>query len=535
MEWLQNLDLGSTQLQNLTVVGIEIFVLLVLYFILSMGIRFIQNRSKNSASLARFENRITGFCKLFRFVLRLLLLGALLAVIGLNGYQWYLGNDLKAYTLDLFQKIPPGFWKGLAISIAKVIGLIIAARYFIRFNDRGINFVSQKAMDVDQIKGNDESIAFFFKRLNSIQKVVVWILVFYAASLWFGLPPIIGHYLLIALKVYLIISIGLLLVNVMSVIVDTLDGMSKRYAESNDQVYFYDRLKHLIPLFRRTLEYIIYAVVATLVLSQLNFISHLAEYGPGIIQGIGLFFIARVIIEIIGLLLDRIANKESNTEEVQQRNATIFPLFKSVLGWLVYFIVFILILRGLGFDPVPLLAGAGILGMVIGMGAQSLVNDILSGFFIIFENTLRVGDYIEVGDTVGTVESIGLRTTKVRGRDGQLFILRNGELNDVVTYSRNFANAVVTVGVDHESDIKKVYAVLNKIGEEIKRDNPDVLEQTRIEGIEDFNGPELLIRTVTKVNPGCHEDVERELRMRIKEAFDEKGIIIPFDKRYQLA
>jgi small conductance mechanosensitive channel len=535
MEWLNNLDLGSAQLQNIVVIGVEIFSLVLLYFILSYGIRFIQNRIQNSQSLASQEKRITGFCKLFRLILRLFLLVSLLAVIGVNGYQWYLGNDLKTFTFDWFQKIPPGFWKGLGISVAKVIGLVIAARYFIRFNDRGINFISDKAVNFDQIQDNDDSVAFFFKRFNSIQKVVVWLLVFYAASLLFGLPEVVGVYILIALKVYLIISIGLLLVNVMSVIVDTLDGVSKRYAESNDQLHFYDHLKNLVPLLRRTLEYILYAVVATLVLSQLNFISHLAEYGPGIIQGIGLFFIARVIIEIINLLLDRVTNTDDVTEEVRQRNETIFPLLKSILAGAVYFIVFVLILRGLGFDPIPLLAGAGILGMVIGLGAQSLVNDLVSGFFIIFENTLRVGDYIEVKETVGTVESIGLRTTRVRGRDGQLFILRNGDLNDVVTYSRSFTNAVVTVGVDHESNIKQVYAVLNKIGDEISRDNEDVLEKTRIEGIEDFNGPELLIRTVTKVNPGCHENVERELRMRMKEAFDDEGIVIPFDKRYQLA
>ena len=535
MEWLKNLNIGSTQLQNSAIIGIEIFALLALYFILSFGIKYLQTRAQTSQSLARHEKRLTVFCKLFRFLLRLLLLVSLLVVIGINGYQWYLGNDLKIFTSDWIQKIPYGFWKGLGISVTKVIGLIIAARYFIRFNDRGITFISDKAVNFDQIQDNDDSVAFFFKRLNSIQKVVVWLLVFYAASLLFGLPPIVGEYLLIALKVYLIISVGLLLVNVMSVIVDTLDGMSKRYAESNDQLHFYERLKHLVPLLRRSLEYILYVVVATLVLSQLKFISHLAESGLGIVQGIGLFFIARVVIEIINLLLDRVISDDEDSEEIKQRNATIFPLFKSILAATVYFIVFVLILRGLGFDPIPLLAGAGILGMVIGLGAQSLVNDLVSGFFIIFENTLRVGDYIEVQETVGTVESIGLRTTRVRGRDGQLFILRNGDLNDVVTYSRNFANAVVTVGVDHESDIKKVYAVLNKIGNEIKRDNADVIEQTRIEGIEDFNGPELLIRTVTKVNPGCHEDIERELRMRMKEAFDEEGIIIPFDKRYQLA
>ena len=535
MEWLRNLDLGNTQLQNITIIGAEIFALIILYFILSFGIRFIQNRVKLSPSLSRHEKRITGFCKLSRFILRLLLLSSLLIVIGINSYQWYLGNDLKTFSFDLLQKVPPEFWKNLGINLMKVIGLVIAARYFIRFNDRAINFISDKAVNFDQIDDNDDSVEFFFNRLNSIQKVIVWLLVFYAANLLFGLPTVINEYILITLKVYLIISIGMLLVNVMSVIVDTLDGISKNYAESNDQLHFYDRLKHLVPLFRRTLEYILYAVVATLVLSQLDFISHLAEYGPGIIQGIGLFFIARAIIEVINLLLDRTTNPDEDSEEIRQRNATILPLLKNILAGAVYFLVFVLILRGLGFDPIPLLAGAGILGMVIGLGAQSLVNDLVSGFFIIFENTLRIGDYIKVQETVGTVESIGLRTTRVRGRDGQLFILRNGDLNDVVTYSRNFTNAVVTVGVDHESDIKKVYAVLNTIGDEINRDNTNVLERTRIEGIEDFNGPELLIRTVTKVNPGCHEDIERELRMRIKEAFDDEGIIIPFDKRYQLA
>ncbi len=534
-EWIERFDLGSAQLQNFTVIGLELLALIILYFILSMGIRFIQNRTQATVSLARYEKKISGFCKFFRFILRLLFFFLLLAVIGINSYQWYLGHDLKEFTFEWIQKIPPGFWKGLAISFVKVVGLVIGARYFIRFNAKWINFVSDKAVNFDQVEDNDDSVAFFFKRLSSIQKVVVWLLVFYTASLLFGLPPVVGEYILIALKVYLITSIGLLLVNVMSVIVDTLDGVSKRYAETSDLIHFYDRLKHMVPVLRSTLEYILYAVVATLVLSQLNFISHLAEYGPGIIQGIGLFFIGRVIIEVINLFIDRMTNDDDASEEVRQRNATIFPLFKNIVGWGVYFIIFVLILRGLGFDPIPLLAGAGILGMVIGLGAQSLVNDLFSGFFIIFENTLRVGDYIEVQETIGTVESIGLRTTKVRGRDGQLFILRNGDMNDVVTYSRSYSNAVVTVGVDHESDINKVYSVLNKVGADILESNDEVLELTRIEGIEDFNGPELLIRTVTKVNPGCHELIERELRMRIKEAFDKDGIVIPFDKRYQLA
>lgn len=535
MEWLDTITSGNVQLQNFIIIGVEIAALLIVYSIFSKALTFLQNRIITNTAFNSYGKKIESFCKFSRFLLRLLLLGSLLAAIGINSWLWYLGNSLNDFTANWLQKIPPAFWIALAISFSKVLGLTIAASYFIRLNEYVINFVSDKAVNFDQIDDNDQSVSLFFKRLSSIQKNVVWLLVIYTAIKLFGLPSDVGSYVLIALRVYLIISIGLLLVDVMSVIVDTFDGLSKKYAEANGQLYFYERLRNLIPLLRKTLEYILYAIVATMVLGQLSFSSQLAEYGPGIIQGIGLFFIARMVIEVIKLLLDRVSSIEEEDEEKRQRNATIFPLFKRILAGLVYFVVFVLILRGLGFDPIPLLAGAGILGMVIGLGAQSLVNDLVSGFFIIFENTLRVGEYIEVQETVGTVESIGLRTTRVRGRDGQLFILRNGDLNDVVTYSRGFTNAVVTVGVDHESDIKKVYKVLNQIGVEIKNSNEDILLKTHIDGIEDFNGPELLIRTVTRVKPGCHESIERDLRLRIKQAFDKENIIIPFDKRYQLA
>jgi len=221
--------------------------------------------------------------------------------------------------------------------------------------------------------------------------------------------------------------------------------------------------------------------------------------------------------------------------EERQRGETIFPIIKTVLAGIIYFIAVVIVLRGFGFDPIPLLAGAGILGMVIGLGAQSLINDMVSGFFIIVESTFRVGDFIQTDKARGIVESIALRTTRVRSPDGQLHILQNGSLGNVVNYSNQFTNAIVDVGIDADSDLEKAYDVLRSLGEEMARASDEILEPLVIDGVEDFSGPEIVIRTRTKVKPGKHSLVARKLRERIKQAFEEEGITIPFAKRYKLA
>jgi small conductance mechanosensitive channel len=296
-------------------------------------------------------------------------------------------------------------------------------------------------------------------------------------------------------------------------------------------VHYYQQLRHLIPLLRRTLEYIVYASVATLVLTQLEFISHLAKYGPGVIQGIGIFFLSRVGIEVVNLVIDRTFLNEDLPEDERQRNETIFPIVKSIGAGIVYFFAIVLIMRGLGFDPIPLLAGAGILGVVVGLGAQPLVNDIVSGFFIIFEDTFQVGDFIRTGDARGTVETIALRTTRVRSPDGELHILRNGGLGNVINYSRQYTHSIVAVSVAEQSDLDAAYEVLHQVGRQFAEDEADVLEPTRIEGIEDFSGLGTTIRTRTRVAPGQHDRLARSLRQRIKAAFDEAGLELAMPPR----
>jgi small conductance mechanosensitive channel len=294
---------------------------------------------------------------------------------------------------------------------------------------------------------------------------------------------------------------------------------------------FYNKLSTLIPLLRRTIEYIIYVGVTTLVLNQTDFVPGLAKYGPGIIQAIGLMFLARVALEVINLLLDITMLPDRLTEEERNKNLTILPIIKSVLSAIVYFVTLVLILKGIGFDPIPLLAGAGILSMVIGLGAQSLINDILSGFFVIFEGQYRVGDFIETSKARGTVETISLRITTIRNPDGQLHILRNGEVKEVINFSHQYTHASVKVGVAPHYDLDKVYETILEIGKAYAEEDSNVLEPTIVQGVEDIDGSEIVIKTQTKVKPGTHLSVSRGLKRKLTDGMKEAGVKIPFKDR----
>jgi moderate conductance mechanosensitive channel len=341
-------------------------------------------------------------------------------------------------------------------------------------------------------------------------------------------PPPLAGYVFLALRVYLIISIGFLLVKALNAIIATLDELAARFTNRDNILRFYHDLRRLVPLFRRCVEYAIYVVVAALVLVQTGFIAQLAAWGPLIIQIIGIFFLARVAIEICNLLVDRPpANASALSELEQQQRATLLPMVKSFLAAVVWFAAIVLMLNVVGINPFPLLAGAGILGIVVGFGAQPVINDITSGLFILFENIFLVGDYIEVGTARGTVEAIQLRTTRLRDPNGALHIVRNGQLSGIVNYSKSYTFAVVEVSVAYDADIDRVFALLTEFGQELKEKHPHVLEPTEVRGIDKLGPSEIVIRTTTRVKPGTHGQVARDFRKRILEEFRRNGIEIP--------
>ncbi|MBT8351575.1 MAG: mechanosensitive ion channel family protein [Deltaproteobacteria bacterium] len=424
------------------------------------------------------------------------------------------------------------FWKQTAIKCVKIILAVFLAAYLAKLFSKWINIWETKAKNYEQLKANDESIVHFFQSFKRITKTALWLIVLIFAAKTISLPHVIPTYLLILMKIYLIVFIGRLLVDAATVITDSVYGLSRKYWYKDTYKEWYERLNKLLPLFQRCLEYVIYVWAASLAILQLAFVSKYASYGTTIVQIIGIFFISRVVVEVVKLLVDKVmvSSEEESSDNTQQKK-TLIPIIKSIISFLVYFIAFVLILRAMNINPMPFLAGAGLLGAVIGLGAQPIINDIVSGFFILFEQIILVGDFVEIGSARGTVELIEIRTTRLRNPDGQLHILRNGDINQVVNYSKKYSHAVIEVGVDYGSNLDHVFRVLDEVGRQIKDSDPNVLEPLLVRGLKNFGESELLIRTRTKVKPGYHRDVSFKLRKLIKEAFDKEGIEIPFARR----
>lgn len=193
---------------------------------------------------------------------------------------------------------------------------------------------------------------------------------------------------------------------------------------------------------------------------------------------------------------------------------TITPLIVSSLRYIIYFGTALFLLKALNIDPGPILAGAGIVGLTVGLGAQNLVKDVVSGFFILFEDYYLVGDFIETAEAQGTIQSIELRTTRILHPDGQVQILRNGDIGSIINYSKHPIDAAVEVSITYEVDPEKAFEIIERVGVELYQEEGDVLEPTHIEGVETFSEEICLIYTRTKVKPGKHLKIQRVLRQR---------------------
>ena len=180
-------------------------------------------------------------------------------------------------------------------------------------------------------------------------------------------------------------------------------------------------------------------------------------------------------------------------------------------------------------DPKPLLAGIGVVGLGLSLAAQNILRDFLNGLFIVIEDQFNVGDFVTIGSYSGTVEIFSMRETRLRASDGKLIIIPNGNISEVVNSTKDFAVAIVDVGVSYDADIGSVMEVLEECAAEVARRMPGVVvEESKVLGILDFRDSDILLRVMTKTFPGEQWGVERATRRVIKEKFDEHGIEIPF-------
>ena len=210
---------------------------------------------------------------------------------------------------------------------------------------------------------------------------------------------------------------------------------------------------------------------------------------------------------------------------VEQRTETLRHIIRSVSKAILVLVVVLTISSELGFNIGPVLASAGIVGLAVGFGAQSLVKDVISGFFILFEDQFGIGDVVKIGDFTGVVERMTLRATVLRNLEGQVYVVPNGNIPNVTVMTKDWARAVLDLTVSHKEELARVFDVLERIGTRLAQDWPDrVLEQPTVLGVEKLDDSGVTIRSVVKTPPFKQADVLREWRRRVKDEFDKAGI-----------
>jgi moderate conductance mechanosensitive channel len=394
---------------------------------------------------------------------------------------------------------------------------------------RGLTAALDKVFSRSQrLAPRREPLARVFERLRTALRVIILCVASSLSAEALGLP---GW----AQRVVVVVSYALgafygsrFVTAVAYILVDLLFETSGQLNRLDSPLRYLGGLTHLAGVTKRTIDYFVYVGAATWVADQLTPDTWFARAGHVGIRIIAIFYASRVLVEICILFMHEIfLGKSAGVEGVGlQRRQTLVPVAVGLLRYGIYFSALVMVLRVVEIDPTPLLAGAGVLGVAVGLGAQAFVGDIVAGFFILFEDLILVGDLVEVAGVKGKVEEIGVRITKIRDDSGVLHAIPNGEVRKVANHSKAYVNAVVDVFIPYEEDLQAVRALLRSVSEATleaetgRRGEPEVKVQELAEG-------SINLRVIARVPPGKDEDVSDVMRENIAEGLRRAGVGAP--------
>jgi len=255
--------------------------------------------------------------------------------------------------------------------------------------------------------------------------------------------------------------------------------------------------------------------------------------------GSGLRILLIIVVLLIALRVARIISRrvfgvfihEEADGEMRKRADTLGSLLRYVLSVSLILTAFVMILGELGIQIGPILAAAGVVGLALGFGSQELVKDIITGFFILLDDEVRVGDVVQAAGQNGLVERVNLRITVLRDFSGNVHYIRNGQISIVTNMTKEFSYYVFDIGVAYREDVDEVTEVIKQVDEEIRNDpdfSDDILEPVEVFGLDQFGDSAIIIKARTKTKPIKQWRIGREFNGRLKKAFDERNIEIPF-------
>ena len=335
------------------------------------------------------------------------------------------------------------------------------------------------------------------------------------------------------IRLLAILMIARLLILACRTLSHILAALGERHLSDGKFTRYWERVTRLFPFGEKCFEAAVYVSAASLCVRELAFIDTLlftqgdeerhviAQFGKDVVQCIGIFFVTRVVIELSTVLLNQAFGMYEEDRPTDQMGKTLVPLLQSVCQYGLYFGSGLMMMSVFGISTQSILAGAGILGLACGLGAQSLVTDVVSGFFILFENQYLVGDIVQICDAQGKVEAVSIRHTQVRDEQGKLYIIPNGQIKSVVNYSKGYVNAVVDIKMSTNTPLDQVLEDMAEAGRRLRKTRREVLAETAVKGLVDLSPGDMTIRAVTRVQPGTHQAMQNEYRRLLKEVFDQ--------------
>jgi small-conductance mechanosensitive channel len=512
-------------LNNLIIVAVCTALLLLATLLILPALAWIVRRATRESrfdALKTLGESMSKGLRAFGLVVSLVLVVAAAAALGIAIYT---KADLHAWLNQTGGSLTLETGRRFGRTVLIASGVLIGALILRRILSRAVKYIVARLHAVPPLRSSEASIKTLGERLGSLVTTTALYVCFYAASSWLSLPPSLNWGVVTALNVLVVFQAAraiAMIVRLALAFLDYLGGV--RLAQSRIETY-YKGVRGLLPLTEVTVDAIIYLAAATLIVQQFQTLETLAPYGPRIIGILAIYFAARVLVELSRVLVYESFTRTSGlVTEVVKRRVTLIGLVQSVLKYIIYFSALLMMMRQVNIDPTPFLAGAGIVGLAVGLGSQKLVNDVVSGFFILFEGQLLTGDHVQIGSIEGDVESIQLRVTTIRDWVGRLHTIRNGDIGTIVNFSRDYTIGLVELYVPYDSDLNAVFKAMETAGARLKKAAPDqLLGDVEVWGVGKFEKHAMLVRAAFKMVPGIPYILEGDFRKMLKEAFDEAG------------
>ncbi|MCD6361130.1 MAG: mechanosensitive ion channel family protein, partial [Armatimonadetes bacterium] len=416
---------------------------------------------------------------------------AALAVVAYNAWLTASGYNGPELVIDQFTRSRQIDASVIITKLGALIGLLILVKLIAWLGEEFRKWLVERLIAAEVVRVADERVERIGTNFSWLVRSLLWLLGALLVCEIFGAPDEIVYWTNFTFALGVVWALVRLISDSLDAAVDAIyEGLviTHRLDDYTDTSTATASLVRVVTSLKIAMRWGVYIAAVAYVLRTAPLGATAYDLGAKTVRAAAIVIGAQLLLTAAMMIIARysVASHDDTVLAARRRN-TMLPLIGSLLRYLVYFVAIVMALQTMGVNVTAILAGAGVAGLAIGFGAQSLVADFISGFFTIFEGIYMVGDYVEIGGVEGTVEAITLRTTAVRSRDGRLNIIPNGEIKQVTNYSKSFVNAVVDVGVSYEGDLEKAIHVLREVGRAAREDIPEITGGARVR-VTDFGG-----------------------------------------------